>query len=140
MKVEYDLNWFTANADEFDKWFDAETFDWWYSYLLAKYCSKHFNKWWNVDKFNWVLVKYLPRYCSDHFDLWWDASKYNWNFCDPLTIWCVKDFKKWFDPDKFNWKESKGQLRYSCLDYVSIWYDSSKFEESYDELLIKSIK
>jgi len=54
MKIEYTHNWFSENANTFNKWFDADTFKWHYSHLLPRYCPRYFNIWWNPEKFNWM--------------------------------------------------------------------------------------
>lgn len=115
MQVEYDFRWFKRNADYFDDWFDPNTFEWGRSRYLAEYCSEHFNKWWN-------------------------SKKYHWSWSDKLASHCSKDFKIWFDAEKYNWDDSLDPLIQNCITHIDIWYDPNIFEESYDQLLIESIK
>tara|TARA_R110002020_G_scaffold441478_1_gene652246 strand:+ start:3387 stop:3737 length:351 start_codon:yes stop_codon:yes gene_type:complete len=116
MKIEYTSEWFEDNADSIGDWFDPETFEWSrYSVALAVHCSKYIKIWFDPDKYNWRLSSdYLAMYCSSDFEFWFNPDNYNFNYRNEL----------------FN----------CCLEYIYIWYDSSKFKESYDELLLLSIK
>lgn len=115
MKIRYTTTWFDNNASLIREWFDPDTFDWVYSNLLARSCSKDFDLWYDPDTFNWFYGHYLARNCSEHFT-------------------------KWFNHETFNWLENKYYLSEYCLAYIDIWYDPSKYPESYDELLLASIK
>jgi len=70
MEVEYSYYWFEKNADEFEDWFDAKTFNWWCSHLLAMCCSDHFNIWWDKDKYDWTYVYALVLHCCDYKHVW----------------------------------------------------------------------
>ena len=113
MKVEYTYEWFEANADHFNKWFDPDAFDWEYSDWLAAYCSQHFNKWFDPDAFNWYCSQYLARYCYKHFETWWDANKFNWQRSYYLTKFCSSHIDVWYDPKRF--VESKEDLIWEHL-------------------------
>lgn len=114
MTIRYTFKWFFNNADSISTWFDTETFEWPYSYLLAEFCSKDFDLWWDTDKFNWRYSYDLARHCSSDCDKWFVHSKYYWG-------------------DKFD-------LVKHCIQHIDIWYDPADFTESYDELLLMSIK
>ena len=90
--------------NDFDKWFDKEKFNWYYSPCLAIFCSQHFDKWFDKEKYNWDYSIFLAIYCSQHFDKWFDPEKYNWNeYSNYLVIYCSEHFSKWFDPKRYNW-------------------------------------
>tara|TARA_R110002020_G_scaffold96724_7_gene231319 strand:- start:1149 stop:1328 length:180 start_codon:yes stop_codon:yes gene_type:complete len=47
MKIEYNREWFYLNAHMIDWWFDADTFDWYWSELLA-----YIDIWYDSSKFD----------------------------------------------------------------------------------------
>ncbi len=77
VEIEYNDPWFKANAHDMISWFDPETFDWSYCWLLAKYCFKDFELWWDKDKFIWNHARYL-----------WDTDKFDWNYSSHLIEYC----------------------------------------------------
>ena len=82
-------------GEYFDKWFDADLFDWRYSFYLAKYCSEYFDKWFDADLFNWMDSDFLAQDCSEYFDKWFDADLFDWRYSDFLAKYCSKYFEKW---------------------------------------------
>ena len=152
--------WITYNSKElcetysksFDKWWDAELFDWNYSDALSEYCNDKFDKWWDAEKFDWRKSWALAAYCSEHFDKWWDVNKYKWNYtgnsknCHTIpfkhfwqdttydqnfTCWlaefCSDHFDKWWDAAKFDWKYGSMYLAEHCTEHFDKWWDPEKF-------------
>ncbi len=125
MEIEYTDDWFVENVDNFDLWFDPETFDWHEgSWLLGAICSKYFNKWFDPDTFGWDMGASwsLPYSCSDCFDVWWDSEKYEWNDDGwALANYCSEHFDKWWDADRFYWNSGGYYLATGCMDWKYIW-------------------
>ena len=97
VEIEHTYDWFRENADDFDLWFDSETFDWKWSRALARFCSKDFAVWWDAEKFNWDDSDSLVWWCSKDFDIWWDADRYDWIWGYLLILYC------------WDWKHVYGQ-------------------------------
>ena len=135
MEIEYTDDWFVENVDNFDLWFDPETFDWHEgSWLLGAICSKYFNKWFDPDTFGWDMGASwsLPYSCSDCFDVWWDSEKYEWNDDGwALANYCSEHFDKWWDKDKFNWDHSLALAH--CGKDFETWWDKDKFNWDYSD-------
>ena len=117
IEIEYSWQWFKANADTFDDWFDSNTFDWeYYSNCLISYCHNHFEKWWSADKFDWESSGLLAKHCSEYFDIWWDVDKYDWNWGKYwLTKYCMSYIDVWYDTDPYRFVESKQMLKLLSL-------------------------
>tara|TARA_R110002020_G_scaffold441478_1_gene652244 strand:+ start:2808 stop:3077 length:270 start_codon:yes stop_codon:yes gene_type:complete len=76
---------------------------------------------------------------ADKFDIWYDPTKFPHEYSWALAYYCYKDFDKWFDPDTFFWDQRYGLVE-CCIEHIDKWYDPEQFHESYEELLIMSIK
>ncbi len=73
--IGYTSGWFEHNADDFNLWFDSDTFNWFMgSWLLARCCSKDFDIWWDSDKYYWKDESgYLIDFCWEYRDIWFDG-------------------------------------------------------------------
>ena len=83
-------------------WWDAERFDWKYSFsFLAQYCSRYFLLWWDEKRILTVpsgLYFSLAQHCSAHFSIWWPVIKNKWNWqlnTHYLELYCQQYHKIW---------------------------------------------
>lgn len=128
MRIGSTEQWFYDHSHEFDKWWNAEKFNWnKCSGLLIDYCSEHLDKWWAGDKFNWAHSYLLVMKCHKKFDLWWDAEKFDWTDGHLLILYCYKNFESWWNPGKFDWGY-KSHLCANCYEHFDLWYDPDHFE------------
>ena len=116
-------------SEDFDKWWNADEFDWNQSWVLAEYCAEYFDIWWDPDKFDWDASRALVYYCADKFDKWWNADKFDWHRgSSTLAEYCPDHFEKWWDGDKFNWEYSSRSLAIQCANHFDEWWDPDKFD------------
>lgn len=99
MKIEYTDLWFRENAHKFDLWFNPNTFIWkgGGSRHLAEFCNKDFNKWWDADKYDYYWPEFLAQHCSKYFNSWWDPNKFDWHYINFLPMYCSNYKDVWFD-------------------------------------------
>jgi len=115
-------------AEDFDKWFDKEKFNYNKdsSFALAAYCPEHFDKWFDKETFDYKFASdILAAKCSKDFDKWFDKEKFNYNKegSFALAAYCSAHFDKWFDEEKFNFDDTYvvRMLKNNCSDYRHIW-------------------
>lgn len=91
MKIEYTEEWFHINKDSIKEWFDPETFDWKYGYLLAVHCHNEFKIWFDPTKYNWTASsrRIIATYCIRYIDIWFDSSRFSKSY-DEYLIRSIK--------------------------------------------------
>jgi len=131
MNIEYTEKWFKEHASNITEWFNPDTFNWSFSWLISKYCSNDFDFWFS-DKFNFCDIWSLVAYGSEHFDKWFNANNFDWEYSAKFLVWhCSDHFQKWWDPETFDWYCADDLVKY-CSEYKDIWYG--------DRYLLESIK
>lgn len=68
-------NWYSLfwdYSEELYIWFNPETFDWNYGYLLTTRCYNKFQFWWNPDYFKWDADSFYLETspCCIEFSYW----------------------------------------------------------------------
>lgn len=63
-------------SEQFDLWFNTAEIDYENeSGALAQYCPAHFDKWFDAEKFNFSYRWVLVIYCSKHSEKWNNRNK-----------------------------------------------------------------